>query len=279
MSDDILKAGMSAERIERVRQFIRGYIDAGKHFGAEIMVARNGHVALHETFGFREPERDRPLPSNAVYSIFSVTKTFTSVLTLMAIEKGLLSLTTKVSEVIPEFRGGRREDVTVYHLLTHQSGLPMTFTPVPGMYIDRLDEVIEAICKSIRCETEPGVEASYSPTVNHCLLGEMVRRVDPQKRRFRDIASQDLLEPLKMKDTSFGLRRDLKERHIKPTWLWDKTPLKHLGHSNYGPDGAFEEEDAEMPWVAGSTTVSNLFRLAEALPRGGELDGARILSP
>jgi CubicO group peptidase (beta-lactamase class C family) len=279
MSDDIVKAGMSPERIERVRQFILGYINAGKHFGAEIMVARNGHVALHETFGFRGPERDRPLPANAVYSIFSVTKTFTSVLTLMAIEKGLLSLTTKVAEVIPEFRGGRREDVTVYHLLTHQSGLPMTFTPVPGMYIDRLDEVIEAICKSIHCETEPGVEASYSPTVNHCLLGEIVRRVDPKKRRFRDIASQDLLEPLKLQDTSFGLRRDLQERHIKPVWLWDKTPLKHLGHSNYGPDGAFEEEDAEMPWVGVSTTVSDLFRLAEALRRGGELDGARILSP
>ena len=149
MSDNIVKAGMSPERIERVRQFILGYINAGKHFGAEIMVARNGRVALHETFGFSGPERDRPLPPGSIYSIFSVTKTFTSVLTLMAVEKGLLSLTTKVSEIIPEFRGGRREDITLYHLLTHQSGLPMTFTPVPGMYIDRLDEVVATICKSI----------------------------------------------------------------------------------------------------------------------------------
>ena len=279
MSEMIEKAGMSPERIERVRQFIQGYINAGKHFGAEIIVARNGRIALQEAFGFAGPERDRPLPAGSVYSIFSVSKTFTSVLTLMAIEKGLLSLTTKVSEIIPEFRGGRRENITVYQLLTHQSGLPMTFTPVPGMYIDRLDEVIAAICKSIQCDSEPGLEASYSPTVNHCLLGEMVRRVDPHKRRFRDIASEDLFGPLKMKDTAFGLRRDLRERHIAPIWLFDKTPLKHLGHSNYGPDGAFEEEEAEMPWVGISTTVADMFRLAEALRRGGELDGARILSP
>lgn len=279
MSETVTPTGMSPERIERVRAFIQGYIDARRHLGAEIIVARNGRVALHEAFGFRNPEHDRPLEKGAVYSIFSVSKTFTSVLTLAAIERGQFSLTTKVSEIIPEFRGGRRENITAYHLLTHQSGLPMTFTPVPGMYIDRLDEVIEAICKSIHCESEPGVEASYSPTVNHCLLGEMIRRSDPRQRRFRDLVQEDLLTPLKMKDTSVGLRRDLRERHVKPIWLFDKSPLRHLGHSNLGTDGAFEEEDAEMPWVGISTTTSDLFRLAEMLRRGGELDGARILSP
>jgi len=279
MSKTVSESDMSAERIERVRAFIQGYIDAGKHFGAEIIVARNGKVALHEALGFRDHERKVALKKGGVYTIFSVSKSFTSVLALAAIERGLFSLTTKVSEIIPEFRGGRRENITAYHLLTHQSGLPMTFTPVPGMYIDRLDEVIVAICDSIHCESEPGVEASYSPTVNHCLLGEMVRRTDPKKRRFRDIALQDLFEPLQMKDSAFGLRSDLRNRHIKPVWLFDKSPLKHHGHSNYGTDGAFEEEDAEMPWVGVSCTAGDLFRLAEMMRRGGELDGARILSP
>jgi CubicO group peptidase (beta-lactamase class C family) len=279
MSKTADKAGMSMERIERVRAFIQGYVDAKKHFGAEIVVARKGHVALHEAFGFRDADRRVPLDIGAVYSIFSVSKTFTSVLSLAAIERGQFSLTTKVSEIIPEFRGGRRENITAYHLLTHQSGLPMTFTPVAGMYIDRLDEVIEAICKSLHCESDPGGEASYSPTVNHCLLGEMVRRTDPKQRRFREIVTEDLLAPLQMKDTSVGLRRDLRDRHIKPIWLYDKSPLKHFGHSNYGTDGAFEEEDAEMPWVGISTTAKDMFRLAEMLRCGGELDGARVLSP
>jgi len=279
MNEAAERAGMSPERIERVRAFIQGYIDAGRHYGAEIVVARNGQVALHEAFGHRDAQRERALEKGAVYSIFSVSKSFTSVLSLAAIERGWFSLTTKVSELIPEFRGGRRENITAYQLLTHQSGLPMTFTPVPGMYIDRLDEVIEAICKSIHCESEPGVEASYSPTVNHCLLGEMVRRADPKKRRFRDIAQEELLTPLRMKDTSVGLRRDLRERHVKPVWLFDKSPLKHLGHSVLGRYRPFEEEEAEAPWVGISTTAGDLFRLAEMLRRGGELDGARVLSP
>ena len=82
-----------------------------------------------------------------------------------------------------------------------------------------------------------------------------------------------------MEHTAVGLRADLRERHIKPAWMFDKTPLVHRGHSDYGPDGAFEEEDAEMPWVGMVTTVSDMFRLTEMLRRGGALDGAQILSP
>src|ERR1019366_1935251 len=56
-------------------------------------------------------------------------------------------------------------------------------------------------------------------------------------------------------------------------------PMLHSGHSNYGPHGAFEEEHSEMPWVGCISTVSDIFRFAEMLRCGGELDGARILSP
>lgn len=279
MTSGASDAGMSAERLSRVGKFIQGYIDKGSHYGAEIIVGRHGRVALHEVFGRRGPAGSAPLEKGAVYSIFSVSKTFTSVLALNALEKGRFSLTTKVSEVIPEFSGGRRANITVYHLLTHQSGLPMAFWPIHGMYIDRLEDIIAAICKVAQCEAEPGELATYSPMYNHALLGEIVRRTDPSGRRFREIANEELIRPLGLEDTSFGLRADLRSRHVRPVWMFDKSPLEHRGHSNLGTDGAFEEEDAEMPWVGVSTTASDLYRVAEMLRRGGELDGARILSP
>jgi len=39
------------------------------------------------------------------------------------------------------------------------------------------------------------------------------------------------------------------------------------------------DEQAEMPWVGAVSTAHDLFRFAEMLRRGGELDGARIVSP
>jgi CubicO group peptidase (beta-lactamase class C family) len=278
MIEESEQCGLHAGRLNHLVEVMQQDVAADKYFGAVVMVARHGKVALHEAVGYRDAATKNRMQKDAVFSIFSVSKSFTAVLTLQAIERGQFALTTKVSEVIPEFSGGVRENITFYHLLTHTSGLPVMFQPVPDMYIDRLDEVIEIICKKVQSEALPGEVATYAPMVGHALMGEAVRRTDPQKRRFREIMQAELLGPLKLTNTSVGLRRDLKARHIKPVWLFDKTPLRHLGHSNLGTDGAFEEEDAEMPWVGIASTAADLFRLAEMLRRGGELDGARILS-
>ena len=42
MNTAVSEPGMSGERLARVVPFIQGYIDAGRHYGAEIIVARNG---------------------------------------------------------------------------------------------------------------------------------------------------------------------------------------------------------------------------------------------
>jgi len=279
MIENAEQAGMSTQRLNHLRAVMHSDIDAGKYFGAVIMIARRGHVVLHEAVGYRDVETKTAMQKDAVFSIFSVSKSFTGVLTLQAIERGQFALTTKVSEIIPEFSGGVRENITFYHLLTHTSGLPVMFQPDPNMYIDRLDETIDIICKKVHSEAMPGEVATYAPMVAHALMGEAIRRTDAKGRRFRDIMQEELLDPLKLTSTAVGLRADLRARHIKPQWLFDKGALRHLGHSNYGTDGAFEEEDAEMPWVGIASTADGVFRLAEMLRRGGELDGARILSP
>jgi CubicO group peptidase (beta-lactamase class C family) len=271
--------GMCSNRLGRVRPAMEALIEQRKFFGGVILIARHGEVLLHEAVGYRDDEKKIPIEKDAVFSIFSMTKSLTAVLTLHAIEAGRFALTTKVSEIIPEFAGGVREDITFYHLLTHCSGLPMTFTPIQGMCIDRLDEVIEAICKKVHSTAAPGSEASYAPLVGHALMGEAVRRTDPLGRSFRQIMEDVILKPLGMKDTAVGLRADLKARHIKPQWLFDKGPLQHLSRNVEGSDAAFEDETAEMPWVGVASTVSDIFRFTEMLRRNGAYEGARILSP
>lgn len=270
--------GLDRERLLQLKSAIEADIERGLYYGAVILVARHGVIGLHEALGCGNSKDKRPLRKDSVFSLFSTTKAFTNMLVFRAIEKGLFALTTKVSEIIPEFSGGLRQHITFFHFLTHSSGLPSVFIPKPGMYIDRLDEVIKAICKHVHSIEEPGVQVTYSPMVAQALMGEAVRRVDPKKRSYRQLLQDEVLTPLQMKDTSIGVRSDLKARHIVPIFL-DQSPIDHLGHSNLGPNGAFEEEEAEMPWVGGISTVPDLFRFAEMLRRGGELDGARIVSP
>jgi CubicO group peptidase (beta-lactamase class C family) len=266
------------ERLAHLQHVIAEDIAAGLYYGAVIAVARGGRLGLHAAIGYADSKRTMPVRLDSVFSIFSVTKAMTNVLVLRAIELGRFALTTHISDIIPEFASGSRNDIAIHHLLTHTSGLPIVFAIRPEMYIDRFDEMVAAVCVNIRPAEPPGERVAYSPLANHVLLGEALRRTDPAKRSYRAIVHEDLFTPLRMKDSSVGLRADLRPRHVIPD-LRGNFPINHPGHSNLGPDGAFQEEDAEMPWVGIASTVPDMLRFAEMLRRRGELDGARILSP
>ncbi|HWG71229.1 MAG TPA: serine hydrolase domain-containing protein [Steroidobacteraceae bacterium] len=269
---------MDQQRLADLEKVIRADIEAGLYHGAVIQVARAGQVALQSAIGAADAAQTQPLALDSVFSIFSITKAFTNTLVLRAIEQGRFALTSGVSELIPEFSGHGREKVQIWHLLSHQAGFPIIFELKAGMYIDRFDDMVAAVIDVVKPAEPPCTTVAYSPLANHVLLAECVRRSDPQRRGYRRLVQDEILTPLRMKDTSVGLRADLRARKVVPDFRGNY-PIGHRGHSNLGPNGAFEEEHAEMPWVGIASTVPDMFRFAEMFRQNGALDGARILSP
>jgi CubicO group peptidase (beta-lactamase class C family) len=269
--------GFDARRLEYLTAAVQSDIAAGQYFGGVISVKRGGQSAYQQVFGHSSESKQRPVAADSVFSLFSVTKAFTNVLVFQAIERGLMTLTTPLCKIIPEFCGGLRDRITIFHLLTHSTGLPSMFEARPGMYIDVLADIIAAIVEVALPVEAAGQSVAYAPLFNHALLGEAVRRVDPKRRSYKEILHQDLFEPLGMKDTAMGVRRDLKARHLVPEFRGNY-PIKHLGHSDLGPNGAFEEEHVEMPWVGAVSTAGDMMRFAEMLRCGGTLDGKNIVS-
>jgi CubicO group peptidase (beta-lactamase class C family) len=278
MYDTAVSSDFCAARLECLADAVQEDIRAKRYAGAVIMVGRHGQVGLLKAMGTQARSNETPLAVDSVFNLLSLTKGFTNVLVFRAIEQGRFALTTKVSEVISEFAGKPREDITVADLLTHRGGLPGVFTPVPGMKIDRLDEVIASICKTLHGIELPGVRVEYSPMASHALLGELVRRTDHRKRSFREILTQEILVPLRLADTSLGVSDVLRARHVVPDFP-PGFPAVHPGHGDLGPHSALLQSDSEMPWVGMVSTASDVFRFAEMLRRGGELDGTRIIGP
>ena len=272
-------SGLDKDRLNHLKAVIEEDVAADKYFGAVVAVARNGVLGMLEAIGYGDGAHKVPLKTDSVFSLFSLTKAFTNTLVFRAIELGRFALTTRVVEVIPEFAGEGREKINFFHLLTHSSGLPPVWIPRPDMTIDRLDDIIEAICENIFPLQPPGELVHYSPLVHHALMGEAVRRCDPKGRSYRDLLQDEVLTPLGMKDTAIGVRKDLQDRHIFPDFR-GKPPQEHLSANVPGnPQGAFADAQAEMPWVGGVSTVPDLFRFAEMFRQGGALDGKRIVSP
>ncbi|UZF48403.1 serine hydrolase domain-containing protein [Rhodococcus rhodochrous] len=273
--------GFDQDALDRLRAAIADDVDSGRYDGAVIAVARHGEIGLHDAIGYADRENGRAASVDDIFWIFSMTKAFTNILVLQAIDRGQLDLTTRVVDIIPEFVGrdpfrtAKKDRINVGHLLTHRAGLVVTPTPVPYAELGNLDSVIDAICQ-LDVVGEPGGTFNYSPTLNHALLGEMVRRATGYSS-YSELLTSQLLEPLKMSDTALGAPK---------AWADRMVPIK----ANYPPGGWLKSSDievmqeivvegAEMPWVGAVSTTRDILRFAEMLRRGGELDGVRILSP
>ncbi|NWL77988.1 serine hydrolase [Pseudomonas taiwanensis] len=278
MSISNSKSQWSEERLDLVKSVIRADVEKGLYHGAVIRVSRAGVVGLDEAIGFEDADHTRSLSKSSVFSIFSLTKAFTNVLALRAVELGQFALTTKVKDIIPEFMGAPREKTTLFHLLTHTTGMPGVWTPKPDMYQDRLDELLAAVCENVHGVIDPGLRCDYAPACNQILIAEMLRRTDPKGRDFRSILHEDLFAPLGMVDSWLGVRPDLRARKVVPD-MRGVVPIAVLGRTQPGKYSLFEEEVNEAPHVGAVSTASDMWRFAEMLRLNGELDGARILSP
>src|SRR5207248_1544642 len=110
-------ARWNAER-SRIEMWLRAVRDVDAWFPTLDMawqLPADGELILDETVG---------APPESRYVTFSVTKAFTGGLAWQLMGEGLLGDQTRVADVVPEFAGNRKQDVTVEHLLTHTAGFP-----------------------------------------------------------------------------------------------------------------------------------------------------------
>ena len=271
---DPASAGMDPAGLAALDASVQLDIDEGRNFGANILVARGGKIVHRKAIGTVGP--GRPAALDDIYFLMSMSKSFTAVLALRQIEQGLYSTDTLIDEVMPGFGVGGKEKATIGQLLCHTAGLPTALVPppLPMQKSGQLAEVAAAVCK-LKAIYVPGTRAVYTSGTGYDLLGQIVVNMDPQKRRFKQIAQDEIFGPLGMTDTSFGLAPD-HPRRVKVSW----TP-KMVGPSSELTGPLFNQTinaQAEMPCGGALGTIDDIFRYTEALI-GRAPNGVQLLKP
>lgn len=108
----------------------RRHVDAGLLPTAVVGIAdRSGVVAL-EAFG---RTAGRAVRTDDTYRLFSITKALVGITAARAIERGLLTPQTPLTDALPAFGANRDDIVRLWHLASHTSGIaePPLDTPVP----------------------------------------------------------------------------------------------------------------------------------------------------
>jgi len=264
------EAGIDPRGLERLTRLVEGHVARGCYPGAVLLVARNGLVAYRRAFGYRSlyPEREE-MTLDTVFDMASVTKVVaTTTLALQAVEEGLVSLQDPVKTYFPAFTGGGKDGVTLWHLLTHTSGLPAHI----HLYSILTDPGEAAgYIASLPLQYEPGTRVVYSD-LGMILLGKILEHVFGE--RLDEAARRRIFEPLGMGDTTYLPPPPLRERAAATEYC----PLRKRILR-----GEVHDENA---WFLGGvsghaglfSTADDLAVFAEALLEGGSLGGARVLS-
>ncbi len=224
--------------MERIRLAMQSYIDEGKIAGISTLVIQDGEVIQSECYGMLDIEARKPVQPDSIFRIYSLTKPITSVALLMLVEEGHLTLEDPISAYIPELRDMKvyssaadaeaslveaERDITIWHLLTHTSGLcygsETIDEPIEDMYREAkiqseiktlqmsLAEMIGKLA-SLPLATQPGVTWRYS--LSHDVIGYLIQLISGQP--FDVFLKERIFEPLDMPDTGFYVREDQRDR-------------------------------------------------------------------
>jgi CubicO group peptidase (beta-lactamase class C family) len=116
--------GFHEPALDRLRKLIRSHIEAGRYPGAQIALARQGRLALFETFGRASVQPDVTARDDTLWLLFSNTKVITAVGIWVLVEDGLLRFSDRVSQHVPEFARHGKGEITLAQVLCHRGGFP-----------------------------------------------------------------------------------------------------------------------------------------------------------
>jgi CubicO group peptidase (beta-lactamase class C family) len=296
--------GLSAERLKRLGDALRGYVREGRLPGGVALVARRGKVAYVEAFGQRDREAGAPMREDSVFRIASQTKALVSVGVMMLQEEGRLLISDPVGKHLPEFRettvavpkqGGGYEvvkakrPVTVRDLLTHTAGVGYgggvardrwEAARITGWYFADRDEPVGATVARMAAlpfDAQPGERWVYGYSTD--ILGVLIERVSGQP--LDEFLRARVFAPLGMTDTHFYLPESKAARlavvySAKESGGLERAPEPGgmVGQGAYvrGPRKSFSGGAGLL------STAGDYARFLSMLLNGGELDGRRLLS-
>lgn len=219
------EVGLSQAALDRLSAALSERIAAGNIPGAVALVARHGKVAYHQSLGRLDPASDKPMGTDAIFRIYSMTKPIVSVAVMMLWEEGRLLLSDPISKFLPAFAQTRvgtvsgdsftltapATPITVQDLLRHTSGLTYEFRgtgPIHKAYTEarvgrfkqtNADQVDELA--SLPLLHQPGTVWEYSRSTD--VLGRLVEVISGQT--LGSFLSERILTPLGMFDSGFSV--------------------------------------------------------------------------
>lgn len=279
----LLKSTLVFSQFENITDFQKKLIQEEITGSNVAMVYQNGEIIYHHIENSFH-QNSKNIYNNSIFPIWSMSKPVTIVAMMILKEKGLINFNDKVSKYIPEFENIKckdaqgeiykcKENLTVFHLLTHRSGYkyynnPQFFTST--IKYNNLDDFVKDVANH-PLDFEPGSDYLYG--LNMAILGKIVEVVS--NKSFYEFLKKEIFDPLKMNTTKFYLTDDDRSK-FQPLWINNGT-LK--GYTNDLDQLTYNESNRAYFGGEGLTsTMLDYSNFCKMLVNQGNFEGIQIIS-
>jgi CubicO group peptidase (beta-lactamase class C family) len=284
--------GLSTERLGRIHDLVQSHIDAGRISGAVTLVARHGKVAHLEAQGLMDIAGNKPMETDTIFRLASMSKPVGALAIMMLIEEGKVKLGDPVSKYLPSFTDQKvavktgegdadyylmpvAREVTVLDLLTHTSGVMSggVSNRAGNPLFNTRHEIGLAWVNELGAaplEFQPGSRWAYSATAGFDVLSRIVEVASGQD--FNSFLRERVFNPLDMDDIFFWPNDDQRERLVT-SYIADDSGSLQLRNN---PDSM----SGEIFFSAAGGLMASAEAYAQfgmLLAQGGELNGVRLL--
>ncbi|MET0464216.1 MAG: serine hydrolase domain-containing protein [Chitinophagaceae bacterium] len=306
-------AGASSERLKRIDQLFKTYIDNKWISGGTAIIVKDGKIIYYKAAGVSNLDTKSPMRKDAIFRIASQTKAITTVAIMMLYEEGKLLLDDPVETYIPTFAKPQvidkfnaadtsyttvpaKRSITLRDLLTHSSGVgyaQIGSKEIRSVYAKNgiwggigvengmiLGEKIKKL-GTLPLSHQPGEKWTYG--LNTDILGYVVEVVSGQS--LDQFFKKRIFEPLGMNDTYFYLPKEKANRLVKLTGEDENHLVVPVNQESLNLSGAIRVNYPAEPgtYYSGggglSSTALDYAIFMQMLVNGGEYNGKRILSP
>lgn len=169
-------------------------VDEGLLSGS-ILIAKDGQIVFAKGYGLADRENNIPNTPETIFRIGSITKPITAMAIMQLHERNKLNINDSLSKYLHDFPNG--DKITLYHLLTHTSGLPSYNWKRSEDKPQELEVVINWI-KELTSQSRPGEKFMYSNS-GYALLAYLIEKVSGLK--YEDYLKENIFIPCDMNKT------------------------------------------------------------------------------
>jgi CubicO group peptidase (beta-lactamase class C family) len=208
-------------------------------------------------------------PEN-IFHFASVSKPFVATAVMQLVEQAKMDLDEKLIFYLPYFElaDERYKNITIRQMLNHTSGIPdvRDYEWDKPQYDEGAAERYVRSLKDKKMLFAPGDGARYS-NMAFDIMGDVIAKVSGKS--FEDYVTENILDPLKMVESSFLIKEISEELRTYPH-IWEFKPVVSKVYPYNRP---------HAPSSTLNSSVIEMMNWAQANLNKGLLDGIRILKP